>query len=182
MPFTPYHFGPGLLGKSLAPRWYSMGTFMAVQVVIDVETLYHIVQRDEVLHDVLHTFIGATLVGLAMAAIIVWAVGLVRRFDTGTQLLEWAERVGLGGEVSPMGILVGGIVGGLTHPLFDGLMHADIRPFRPFTDANPLLGLISYRSVHDACDVAGLFGIAFILGRVVIEWRRRSRAPSAGEG
>ena len=34
MPFTPFHFGPGLLGKGLAPRSYSWSAFVAINVVI----------------------------------------------------------------------------------------------------------------------------------------------------
>ncbi len=33
-------------------------------------------------------------------------------------------------------------VGGLSHPLLDGLMHADVRPFMPWSDSNPFLGLV----------------------------------------
>jgi len=42
MPFTPYHFGPGLFVKGLAARWFSWIAFVAVQVVIDCETLYYL--------------------------------------------------------------------------------------------------------------------------------------------
>ena len=35
MPVTPFHFGPGLLGKAVVNR-----------VVIDVETAYHLVRNE----------------------------------------------------------------------------------------------------------------------------------------
>lgn len=42
MPLTPSHFGPALLVKSLAPRRFSWGAFIAATVVIDCETAYNI--------------------------------------------------------------------------------------------------------------------------------------------
>jgi len=63
--------------------------------------------------------------------------------------------------------LVGGAVGGLTHPILDGIMHRDIRPFWPFTDANPLLGAIGLGALHAlclACGIAGAIVLAFRSG------------------
>src|SRR5262252_2406583 len=68
MPFTPYHFGPGLFVKGLAARWFSWIAFVAVQVVIDCETLYYLERREYPIHRTLHTFLGGTLAGLAVAA------------------------------------------------------------------------------------------------------------------
>ncbi len=45
MPFTPFHFGPGLFAKSLLPRHFSWLAFVASQVLIDCETLFYLVQR-----------------------------------------------------------------------------------------------------------------------------------------
>ena len=49
-------------------------------------------------------------------------------------------------------------------------MHADIRPFRPFTDANPLYGIVSVRNLYLFCIVTGLIGAALLLA-----WERRPR-------
>jgi hypothetical protein len=49
-------------------------------------------------------------------------------------------------------------------------MHADIRPFRPFTDANPLYGLVSVRVLYLFCIITGLVGAALLLA-----WERRAR-------
>lgn len=180
MPFTPFHFGPGLFGKSLAPQWFSMATFASVQVVIDVETLYHIVQGHAVLHRELHTFVGATITGLAVAALILAATGVMRRLEAGRRLVSWMGRSGLDGEIRPAGIVLGGLVGGATHPLFDGLMHRDIRPFRPFADANPLLGLVDVGDLHVACLAAGVLGAAVIAIRLLVMKRQQARSDSAG--
>lgn len=181
MPFTPYHFGPGLLCKSIAPQWFSMAAFATVQVVIDVETLYHILNGDNVLHQELHTFVGATTAGLVTAGLILATLGVSRRVELGSRLLEWTARIGLGGEIRPAAVLVGGIVGGVTHPLFDGLMHRDIRPFRPFSDFNPLLGLVDVGLLHFGCLAAGALGVAILVGRLALARARREPLPPADE-
>jgi membrane-bound metal-dependent hydrolase YbcI (DUF457 family) len=62
------------------------------------------------------------------------------------------------GECSSVGILVGGLLGGLSHPFLDGIMHPDARPFMPWSDANPFFGLIGLMQLHLACIAAALFG------------------------
>jgi hypothetical protein len=54
------------------------------------------------------------------------------------------------------------VVGGLTHPLLDGIMHSDIAPLRPFVDHNPLLGIMGLGALHLVCVVAGLVGITLM--------------------
>ena len=45
-------------------------------------------------------------------------------------------------------ILFSSLVGAWSHVFFDSLMHWDIKPFWPLTNANPMLGLISYPDVY----------------------------------
>ena len=56
MPFTPLHFGPGLLLKAAAPRHVSFTAFVASQVLIDLESLYNILRGAWPVHRELHTF------------------------------------------------------------------------------------------------------------------------------
>jgi membrane-bound metal-dependent hydrolase YbcI (DUF457 family) len=58
----------------------------------------------------------------------------------------------------------------MLHSVLDGIMHADIRPFRPFTQANPLYGLVSVQILYLFCIVTGLVGAALLLA-----WQRRPR-------
>lgn len=45
------------------------------------------------------------------------------------------------------------------------LMHSDIRPFAPWTDANPPLGLAGVGVLHVACLLAGLAGAVLLFQR-----------------
>jgi membrane-bound metal-dependent hydrolase YbcI (DUF457 family) len=56
--------------------------------------------------------------------------------------------------------LLGGLAGGLSHPVLDGIMHPDVRPFMPWSDRNPFLGFVSETTLHVACVVAALVGVA----------------------
>ena len=66
--------------------------------------------------------------------------------------------------------VMSGIFGGILHSLLDGIMYADIRPFRPFTQANPLYGLVSIQILYTFCIITGVVGAALLLA-----WERRPR-------
>lgn len=164
MPITPFHFGPGLALKAIAPRSFSWTAFVAAQVFIDCETLYYILTRQYPLHREMHTFVGATAAGLAAGCLLSAIVRGVPRID---------ERIcgrarSIRSEISARGLVIGGLIGGASHPLLDGMMHPDIRPFAPWTDLNPLLGMISLGTLHLGCMIAGMAGVALL-------WMRSSR-------
>jgi hypothetical protein len=167
MPFTPFHFGPGLFIKSLAPASFSWTAFVAVNILIDCETLYYLLQHQSPVHRTLHTFVGAMLAGAATAAGMLGVIAFARwAMDDGvTSLLS--SRPWLAAEISTAGVAVGALIGGLSHPLLDGLMHRDIRPLLPWSTLNPLLGVIGVDLLHLGASLAGLLGI-------VILWLRRS--------
>jgi len=158
MPFTPFHFGPALLLKSAAPRRVSVASYAAANIVIDVETLYHLLRHDTTVHQWAHTFVGAGSVGIALGGLLaVIARTLVPRLPIAKTMLE--------SEVGAGPIVLGAFLGAITHPFLDGLMHSDIHPFRPFTDANPLLGLLTIPTLEAVCVVAGILGAAILFAR-----------------
>ena len=69
----------------------------------------------------------------------------------------------------PIAVL-SGVFGGVFHSVLDGIMHEDMRPLRPFSDANPLYGLVSLRVLYLFCVITGLVGAALLLA-----WERRAR-------
>jgi len=167
MPFTPFHFGPGLALKALARPVFSWSTFALTQVVIDCETLVHLVHGEYPIHRVLHTFVGATAAGLATAGL--W-LGFVRATAAALPTLMASLRHSTSpvrSELSVAGAILGGVLGGASHPFLDGIMHPDVRPFMPFSDANPFLGWMGVGALHAACALAGLLGlVGLLLGRV----------------
>jgi hypothetical protein len=163
MPATPFHFGPGLLVKAVAPHQFSVAAYSVAQIVIDIESGYHVLHGDYPVHRQAHTFLLGGLIGL-LCGLIVWRVGrwLARPRDIVPEALGAEYRM-------PIAVW-SGIFGGLFHSVLDGIMHADMRPFRPFSDANPLYGLVSVRTVYLFCIITGLVGAALLLA-----WERRAR-------
>ena len=147
MPVTPFHFGPGVMLKAALPRRVSLTAFVAANVVIDAESVVNLLAGRWPVHAALHTLVGALAVGLA-AGFAVAAVGRWRRWRGA----EWALPAAL----------TGGVLGGLGQTLLDAVMHADLRPFLPLTDANPLLRIVALDVLHSACLLAGFVGVAGI--------------------
>ncbi|HET7274370.1 MAG TPA: hypothetical protein VFI91_04290 [Longimicrobiaceae bacterium] len=157
MPITPFHFGPGLLLHSVAPRSVSFSALIAANILIDVESAYFLITGGVPVHRTLHTFAVAPLAGLAAG----WLVYLLWRF------LE--KRSAFRAPTLSAGLL-GGLLGGLTHAVLDGVMHADMRPFWPFSAANPLLGWTDLVTLHLFCVATGVIGILVL---AVQQWRGR---------
>jgi membrane-bound metal-dependent hydrolase YbcI (DUF457 family) len=164
VPVTPFHFGPGILLKALLPTQLSATAFMGAQIAIDLESAYYLfIARQWPVHRWAHTFLAASAIGI-LVGVTQWVVGAgLRKMRPSPLYLA---------EVAWWPCLVGGFLGGVTHPLFDGIMHDDIQPFRPFTEDNPLLGLVGLGTLHLFCMLAGAAGGVLLLMR---------RAP-AGDG
>jgi hypothetical protein len=163
MPATPFHLGPGLLVKAVAPRRFSMAAYTLAQVVIDLESGYYLLRGEYPVHRQAHTFFLGGLIGL-LCGLIVSRVGerWARPRDVVPEALAAEYRL-------PIAV-VSGVFGGIFHSVLDGIMHPDIRPFRPFTDANPLFGIVSLQILYLFCVITGLVGAALLLA-----WERRQR-------
>ena len=161
MPVTPFHFGPGLLLKGVVPRWCSWTAFVASNVVIDIESAYYLMHGEWPVHRRLHTFVGAGLVGVGVALLLIAARRVLPKL-----------RARIGAELAPVGIVVGAMAGALTHPVLDGIMHDDIEPLRPWSANNPLHLVISVAALHEACLGAALLGAVLLFLRRRIETAR----------
>lgn len=156
MPFTPYHLGPGLLIKAAAPARFSFAAYTATQVVIDLESGYYLFSGQTPVHRTLHTFLVGGAVGLV--------VGVGSSAIGGRLFRRMVEHAGpaIGSEFLIWPSVWGGLTGGLLHSLLDGIMHADIHPFRPFSDANPLHAVIGLSTLHLGCLGCGLLGLLWL--------------------
>jgi membrane-bound metal-dependent hydrolase YbcI (DUF457 family) len=144
MPITPFHFGPGAAIHSLAPRRISFAAFCAANVLTDVEPLYYMVTQQFPLHRFFHTYVGATVMGVLTLALLL----LLRRW------VQW--------QATPAAIAVGAFIGTWSHVVLDSIMHTDITPLAPFSEANGLWHIISLVELHLYCLLAGLVGAAIL--------------------
>jgi membrane-bound metal-dependent hydrolase YbcI (DUF457 family) len=155
MPITPFHFGPGAALHALAPRHVSFLAFCAANVLIDVEPLYFMLTRQYPLHRFFHTFVGASLIAAATVGLFVVARWLALRLRV-PDVFGW-QRLGL------LPVTLGAAAGSWSHVVLDSLMHRDMAPWAPFSQANPLLHAVSLGSLHGGCLLAGI-GAVIILG------------------
>jgi membrane-bound metal-dependent hydrolase YbcI (DUF457 family) len=157
VPITPFHFGPGAAIHSASPRHISFLAFCAANVLIDVEPLYYMITGQFWLHRLFHTYIGATLVAMTTVLLFLGARRVARPLSL-PDIFEWQQ-------LSVRAVAIGAFLGTYSHVVLDSVMHADIRPFAPFSDTNPLLGIVSLRALHLFCLGAGAVGLAVVLVR-----------------
>lgn len=166
--------GPALAVKAMVGDRFSVIGFGLAQVAIDIEPLLGLIYGWEVLHGRTHSVLGATAIGLLVTS--------VTPFIARPLLQLWNESLrdsGMHGFTSPtrvswLAAASGALLGVWTHVLLDGVMHADLLPFWPWSGARPLLGGLSLATLHLACVATGLVGVAAWFWR---GWRRGRRAP-----
>lgn len=176
MPFTPFHLGPAAAIKAAAPRCFSFLVFGFSQVLIDLEPAYYMLQGEAVLHRFFHTYVGATLIGVAALVIgkpvCTWALRLLHALaGSGAAGAAAGPRDPSESRIGPGAAALGAFVGAYSHVLLDSVMHADIRPLAPFSQANPLLRVISLDALHTLCVAGAILGLVGLAVRV----RRRGQ-------
>jgi membrane-bound metal-dependent hydrolase YbcI (DUF457 family) len=133
MPFTLFHLGPGIALKSLAGKRFSLAMFAGAQVAMDIEPGLAMLRGAATLHGYSHTLPGALAIALACLP-----------------FKPLAERL-FGVAISLRSALAGVLLGCFSHLLLDALVHSDIRPLWPFSDRDPLQGLMSWGAVELLC-------------------------------
>lgn len=174
MPFTPFHMGPGILVKALLRGSFSLMVFGWAQIIQDIQPLVVLITGEGRLHGFTHTFVGATLLGIFSAL-------------TGKGMSEWGLRILFGpvrGAVSIAWWVVwlSAFTGTYSHILLDGIMHLDMTPLQPFSNHNPLLGLISVSALHKLCVYTGIVGgVVYFVGNQVLARRATVAVETSSE-
>ena len=133
MPFTLFHLGPGIALKSLMGERMSLAMFAGAQIVMDIEPGMGMISGAATLHGYSHTLPGALVIALVCLPF--------------KRLAEW----GFGVAISWRSALAGGLLGSLSHVLLDALVHSDIRPLWPFSETNPLQGMMDWEHTEMLC-------------------------------
>lgn len=173
MPFTPFHLGPGLALKAVGDRHVSLLAFGAAQVAIDIEPLIGLLRGWPVLHGVTHTYAGATVIGAAVALVLMPLAPVLGRWLDSALAEAGLARFQAGAATGRAALWTGSLLGTYSHVALDSLMHRDLHPWRPWSEGNALLGCLDVRTLHLACLAAGVLGAA---GWIV----RRAVRPAAG--
>lgn len=153
MPFTPFHMGPGILIKALLQGSFSLMVFGWAQIVMDIQPLFVLLTGEGHLHGFSHTYVGATLLAIFSAL-------------SGKYLSEVGLKlIGIARKLNPIQInwwiaFGSAFIGTYTHVVLDSIMHSDVEPFYPLSQANNMLGFISVGELHQFCLYSALVGTA----------------------
>ena len=149
--------GAALIVKPGLNRHFSVITFGVAQIAMDIEPGVGMLTGADVLHGPTHTILGAL--------VIAYLVTLIAPSVCNYLLRRWNREVThhrlprlVQSEISKTAMSVGAFFGTLSHVVLDSLMHHDIHPLTPFSQANPLMGLISHDGVYQLCAIAGVLG------------------------
>lgn len=141
MPVTPFHFGPGILLKSIFRRNFNLTTFVLVQICIDFEVIWNLFfNNDERLHTFFHTYLGSS------TTILIIFIGMYFIYH----ILKKNFPIKV--------ILISAAIGAWSHVFLDSIMHADLIPFYPFSLNNSMLFQISLLSLHLGCILSAILG------------------------
>jgi hypothetical protein len=164
MPFTPFHLGPGAAFKAVGGRHFSFMIFGGSQVLMDLEPLVRMVRSDAAVHGLSHTVLGAFGIGVVSAAL-------------GKPISEFVLRLfgARHASISWTVALASAFIGTYSHIALDAVMHGDMAPLWPLSDANPLLRAIRVRDLYLLCLISGIAGGAVIAARA---WRSRKGVAS----
>ena len=168
MPFTPFHMGAAMVLKPAATTRFSLIAFGLAQIIIDIEPGIGMLRGLPVLHGPSHTVIGALFIaGLAYLITPSCSRFILNRGNQELRFhkIEWLVELPTPGNGA---IAFGALFGTLSHIFLDSLMHDDIHPLAPFSDANPLLHLMSHEAVYEWCVVGG------VVGTLAWLWRKRA--------
>jgi hypothetical protein len=158
MPITPLHFGPASAVKAISPRYFSFIAFGISQLIIDLEPLYYMYQGAWPIHRFFHTYLGAgivaTLVILSGKPLCSWLIQ-IWNWRLSARQKDWLS---IKTQVPYTAIITGAYFGGFSHVFFDSIMHADMKPFAPFSENNPLHLYISVDQLQLLCLLIGIIG------------------------
>jgi len=170
--------GPGLAIKALAGGRFSVLTFGIAQVAMDIEPLVGMIRGSSVLHGPTHTYLAACFIAIVVAAVSPPICRPILRRWNRELVFHRLGWLAAPESFAPVAVIAGAFVGTLSHVVLDSIMHSDISPLAPWSDANALLGLISIGALHQFCVLLGLLGI---VGWIGIAWRKQ-RVEAGREG
>jgi len=170
MPFTPYHFGPGLLIGLIFLSLIDFPTILIASIIVDTEPfLVLIFNLDYPLHGFFHSFLGGTIVALILTVIMI----KVRKYFTPVMSFFKIKQ-----KISFIRILLASLIGIYVHILLDSPIYTDIRPFLPF-DFNPFYRTPSLPSSTELsiiciwCFIAGL--IIYVIRLIIFRIKHPSK-------
>ncbi|MCK4634805.1 MAG: hypothetical protein KAT37_02940 [Candidatus Aenigmarchaeota archaeon] len=157
MPFTPFHLGPGFLLGLIFRRWVNLAAILVASVIVDVRATYCLFTGCYPLHGPLHTFLGATILSLAVI------IGVYVFRD---QLKRISDFFKIEQDYSLQSIAIGSLLGVWVHIILDTFLYPEMHPFWP-VPGNPLVGIVGSNAVYGFCIAGFIIGGAILLFKAI---------------
>ena len=170
MPFTPFHWGPGLLFGLLLFSYIDFPTFLLANVIVDIEPFLVLsLNLNYPLHGILHSFLGGTIFSFLLTMV------MYRMRNILSPLMSYFK---LDQTPSFKSILSASLSGIYLHIILDSFLYSDIRPFYPFA-FNPFLrhGMSIGFKVYGFCILSFIGAGAIYAIRLV--YQRKSLSSNA---
>ena len=163
MPLTPFHWSILFIGF-LFFNTFSIPALLLSSIVMDIEPFYYLFispNPSGELHGFFHTYIGATILAIVIAFVLIrWR----KQVDRLLTMLRIDQK-----KFSNKEIYISSFIGAYSHILFDSFMHVDVKPLWPIT-TNPFLGMISVGDIYFITTMGLVFTISvYILHLIKIK-------------
>ncbi len=162
MPIMPFHLGPGVLIKGIAPASFSLSSFALANAAMDAEPLFRFLASRTPHYGASHSIAGAMLIAIA-----------VGRFGQPVIARAWQLYERSAGNaadairITKVQMWAGALLGAGTHLLLDALIHPDVHPLLPLSDSNPVLHVAWTQGVYLGCILSGMAGMLLLLARAL---------------
>lgn len=172
MPFTPFHMGAVLICKPISNSQLSILTFGIAQVIMDIEPGIGMITGAKILHGPSHTVLGA-LITACFVILISPKICSVILQKTNKELKHYQLHWLIESEnVTRKEIIISAFFGTFSHIVLDSVIHADIQPLTPFSDKNPLFGIVPHDQIYMVCAIAGILGLIIWFFKMWINGRK----------
>lgn len=163
MPLTPFHLCVIIFGLIFLNTFY-IPALLISSVLMDFEPFYYLFispRSDYVIHSFFHTYAGATILGLIVAFIL---VKTRKKCDNLMKKFKINQK-----NISNKKVYLSSLFAAYLHIFLDSFMHSDIKPFFPFTNNNPLLGVISVEVIYILTTTLLIITIIIYLAKFIIK-------------
>jgi len=160
MPFTLFHLGPSLLLGLLLFEYINFPTFIIANVIADVEPLTVLLfGLDYPLHGLAHSFVGGSVIAVALSLIMFIADGRIQGVMSFFRL---------GQRHSKRSIVLAAFLGVYLHVILDSLLgYADMKPLFPLS-VNPFYNPLFAWLTPYFCIVSFILGLGLYVHRVMV--------------
>ena len=147
--------GPAALLKLFGIHYFSFTVFGYSQILMDLEPLFRLIRKDDIIHGQSHSYAGAIIIGLLAS------ISGKYLCELGLKLWNVLFKIkifNLPTEISWRIVFSSAYIGTFSHVFLDSIMHADMRPLWPLSNSNSFLYWISISHLHTVCLLLGLLG------------------------